>query len=141
MAITAKKVNAGDDIKATDHNNLVDDVTALDKREPQKGDPGKQGEPGPNGKSAFEIAQDNGFEGTEEEWLASLKGPQGNPGTNGKDGAKGDPGKDGKDGAKGAPGADGKSVKALSLTTDDNGAVTSGKVTFSDDSTADITVS
>lgn len=117
MAITAKKVNAGDDIKATDHNNLVDDVTALDKREPQKGDPGKQGEPGPSGKSAFEIAQDNGFEGTEGEWLASLKGPQGDPGTNGK------------------------SVKALSLTTDDNGAVTGGKVTFSDDSTADITVS
>lgn len=29
---------------------------------------------GKNGKSAYEIAVDNGFEGTEEEWLASLKG-------------------------------------------------------------------
>jgi hypothetical protein len=29
------------------------------------------------GKSAYDIAVDNGFEGTEQEWLASLKGPQG----------------------------------------------------------------
>lgn len=27
---------------------------------------------GPRGKSAYEIAVDHGFEGTEEEWLASL---------------------------------------------------------------------
>lgn len=38
------------------------------------------GIPGPPGKSAYQIAVDNGFEGTEEEWLASLKGEQGNPG-------------------------------------------------------------
>jgi hypothetical protein len=30
-----------------------------------------------NGKSAYEIAVKNGFEGTEEEWLESLRGPQG----------------------------------------------------------------
>lgn len=29
---------------------------------------------GADGKSAYEIACDNGFVGTEEEWLASLKG-------------------------------------------------------------------
>ena len=41
------------------------------------------GMPGENGKSAFEIAVDNGFEGTEEEWLESLKGPQGEMGPQG----------------------------------------------------------
>lgn len=35
---------------------------------------------GQNGKSAYEIAVDDGFEGTEEEWLESLKGPKGDPG-------------------------------------------------------------
>jgi hypothetical protein len=32
------------------------------------------------GKSAYEIALLNGFEGTEEEWLASLKGDKGDKG-------------------------------------------------------------
>lgn len=32
------------------------------------------------GKSAYEVALDNGFEGTEEEWLASLKGEKGDKG-------------------------------------------------------------
>lgn len=32
------------------------------------------------GYSAYEVAVNNGFEGTEEEWLASLKGPKGDPG-------------------------------------------------------------
>lgn len=31
-------------------------------------------ETGLKGKSAYEIAVDNGFEGSEEEWLESLKG-------------------------------------------------------------------
>ena len=30
-------------------------------------------------KSAYDIAKDNGFEGTEEEWIASLKGADGDP--------------------------------------------------------------
>ena len=44
---------------------------------------------GEDGKSAYEIAVEHGFEGTEEEWLESLKGeqgPQGPPGEPGKDG-------------------------------------------------------
>jgi len=39
------------------------------------------------GESAYQIAVDNGFVGTEEEWLASLQGPpgpQGAPGSNGE---------------------------------------------------------
>lgn len=39
-----------------------------------------KGEDGDDGKSAYEIAVDNGFEGTEEEWLASLKGAKGDTG-------------------------------------------------------------
>lgn len=33
--------------------------------------------------SAYDIAKKNGFEGTEEEWLASLKGAKGDPGVSG----------------------------------------------------------
>lgn len=36
-----------------------------------------------NGKSAYEIAKDNGFVGTETEWLESLKGEKGDPGNDG----------------------------------------------------------
>lgn len=32
------------------------------------------------GKSAYEVAQDNGFTGTRQQWLDSLRGPQGNTG-------------------------------------------------------------
>lgn len=38
----------------------------------------------PRGYSAYEIAVQNGFEGTEEEWLASLKGDTGETGPQGK---------------------------------------------------------
>ena len=50
---------------------------------------------GADGKSAYEIALEKGFEGTEEEWLASLKGE---PGVAGQPGADGEPGADGMDG-------------------------------------------
>ncbi len=50
---------------------------------------------GDDGASAYEIAVENGFQGTEEEWLQSLHGKDGQPG---------------RDGVDGAPGADGKSA-------------------------------
>ena len=68
---------------------------------------------GTDGKSAFEIAVEHGFVGTEAEWLESLKGVDGKDGVNGKDGCDGRngvdglPGKDGKNGADGLPGRDG----------------------------------
>ena len=65
-------------------------------------------------------------------------GPQGPPGEMGE---KGDPGDAGPQGEKGDPGAAGKSVTALALTVDGTGKVTGGTVTFSDTSTAAITVS
>lgn len=47
------------------------------------------------GASAYDIAVKHGFDGTEEDWLASLKGEPGAPGA---PGAPGKPGEDGKDG-------------------------------------------
>ena len=38
-----------------------------------KGDPGDAGPPGLPGASAYEIALNNGFVGTEQDWLNSLK--------------------------------------------------------------------
>lgn len=50
---------------------------------------------GRNGMSAYEIAVKNGFEGTEQEWLASLRGEDGYTPVKGKDYFDGQPGKDG----------------------------------------------
>ena len=66
------------------------------------------------GESAYEIAVRNGFEGTEQEWLESLKGQNGTDGkdgADGKDGTDGKDGADGKDGVDGAPGKDGADGK------------------------------
>ncbi len=68
---------------------------------------------GPPGDSAYEIAVDNGFVGTEVEWLESLEGDagpqgiQGVPGEDGVDGAQGIQGIQGIPGTDGADGADG----------------------------------
>ena len=66
-----------------------------------------EAEKGADGKSAFEIAVENGFVGTETEWLESLKGSDGRDGIDGKDGAIGPQGEQGPPGADGQPGKDG----------------------------------
>ncbi len=43
------------------------------------GNDGNDGEDGEDGASAYEVAVENGFVGTEQEWLDSLKGEQGDP--------------------------------------------------------------
>lgn len=53
---------------------------------------------GEDGLSAYEIAVEEGFEGTLEEWLDSLKGSKGLKGASGSNGVKGKNGIDGKDG-------------------------------------------
>lgn len=75
---------------------------------------------GSDGKSAYDIAVDNGFVGDEAAWLLSLKGPKGDTGTagtNGTNGNKGDaftyadftqPQLDALKGPKGDAGAPGK---------------------------------
>jgi len=60
-------------------------INAVSTIEPYwaKGDPGK---------SAYEIAVEHGFVGTEEEWLQSLHGAQGEQGPEGPQGPQGEPG-------------------------------------------------
>lgn len=71
---------------------------------------GGSGTPGPPGESAYQVAVDNGFTGTEQEWLDSLVGPQGiqgEPGEQGPQGIQGEQGPTGEDGVQGVPGEDG----------------------------------
>ena len=63
---------------------------------------------GQPGKSAYEIAVEQGFEGDEQAWLESLKGDKGDPGPQGPPGADG---KDGADGEQGPPGPPGKDAE------------------------------
>jgi len=94
---------------------------------------------GMNGKSSYEIAVENGFTGSRQEWIAALQGTDGvngksayelavengfqgtleewllslqfgEDGKDGADGADGKNGKNGKDGLDGADGADGTSI-------------------------------
>ena len=62
-----------------------DDISVTEETSPSA----SAGEDLPRGKSAYEVAVENGFSGTETEWLASLKGATGAPGANGKDGTDG----------------------------------------------------
>ena len=53
------------------------------------GSSGGKGEKGDPGKSAYELACGNGFDGSETEWLASLKGEKGDTGADGHTPVKG----------------------------------------------------
>lgn len=83
-------------------------------------------------KNAYQIAVENGFVGTESEWLESLKGEKGTDGINGKDGKNGVDGQDGKDGTNGT---DGRGVTHTEINA-------SGELvlTYSDGSTANVGV-
>lgn len=90
------------------------------------------------GKSAYEIAVENGFAGTVEEWLESLKGEKGadgKDGINGKDGIDGENGIDGQDGKDGQNGADGRGITSTEINA--NGELV---LTYSDGSTANVGV-
>ena len=67
---------------------------------------GGGGGTGEDGASAYEIAVANGFEGTEEEWLESLKGDKGDKGDTGATGAQGEQGESGADGYTPVKGTD-----------------------------------
>lgn len=84
------------------------------------------------GKTAYELAVENGFEGTEKEWLESLKGAKStisisedgywvidgvksNVKATGEKGSKGDPGAAGVQGPKGDKGNDGTSAPTALL--------------------------
>ena len=104
----------------------------------------EDGDDGKDGKSAYEIAVENGFDGTEEEWLESLQGQDataptveiddfgywvingiptnvravgidGKDGKDGEDGVDGKDGEDGVDGKDGTNGTDGKSAYQIAV--------------------------
>ena len=64
---------------------------------------GANGEKGTDGKSAYQIAVEQGYQGSESDWLSSLKGDKGEKGNTG---AKGNPGQDS---------AEGKSAYAIAV--------------------------
>lgn len=71
---------------------------------------------GSNGKSAYEIAVANGFEGSEKEWLISLAfGENGKDGRDGADGHDGEDGRNGRDGEDGKDGKDGVSIRSVQI--------------------------
>lgn len=99
------------------------DITTLALAKAYTNEVAGSGVKGDPGKSAYQIAVENGFQGTEQEWLDSLVGPmgpkgdkgdQGLPGIQGIQGPKGETGpqgpagQDGQDGAQGPQGPQGE---------------------------------
>ncbi|MFE4333962.1 collagen-like protein [Streptomyces sp. NPDC056831] len=87
---------------------------AVDLADVAPRDPGKPNYVAVRGDSAYEVAVEQGFVGTVEQWLASLIGATGATGATGAPGAKGDTGATGSTGAtgpKGDPGAAGTNGK------------------------------
>lgn len=74
------------------------------------------------GKSAYAIAVSHGFKGTEQEWLDSLRGPQGATGPTGPQGIQGPAG------PKGPKGEAGSAVKAAELLKQKNVYLTDSSV-------------
>lgn len=65
---------------------------------------GPKGSDGADGKSAYQLALENGYTGSEADWLASLKGEKGEQGDKGERGEKGDKGERGDFGPQGSTG-------------------------------------
>lgn len=103
---------------------------------------GAAGPAGADGDSAYQVAVDNGFVGTEAEWLVSLVGPQGPQGDEGPqgpigaDGAQGPQGPQGIQGVAGPEGPQGEQgpvgatgPQGGGLVPDEYGDLTDAKVT------------
>ena len=85
---------------------------------------GANGEKGTDGKSAYQIAVEQGYQGSESDWLSSLKGDKGEKGDAGTPGKDGVNGKDGTNGTDGKDGADGYSPTATITETDTGATIT-----------------
>ena len=106
---------------------------------------GANGEKGTDGKSAYQIAVEQGYQGSESDWLSSLKGNKGEKGDPGNRGLQGVPGEKGEKGDAGVAGKDGfspianvvKDGSVITITiTDKNGTTT---VTLTEGAAADLT--
>lgn len=97
MALQFKKISQSLNALKSKDKELEEKVTSLETS-------AVPGPKGADGKSAYEIAKENGYTGTKEEWLQSLKGDtglQGPPGPQGPTGQQGERGTDGLPGPKG----------------------------------------
>lgn len=100
VSVTQSEVNTSGELVITYSNG---DSTNLGKI---VGKDGLDGTNGQNGLSAYEIAKNGGFIGTEEDWLRSLKGEQGEKGEKGIQGEQGEKGQNGTDGKTPVKGVD-----------------------------------
>lgn len=100
-AVTVTETETGATISVTD-------ATGTTTAELHNGEKGDTGSRGAAGKSAYEVALQNGFTGTEADWLTSLKGQKGDTGAKGERGEKGEPGEKGERGEKGEAGETGE---------------------------------
>lgn len=90
----------GEAIKSKTEETLQEVYRLIEELKPQDGTTGL------DGKSAYDLAVEQGFEGTVVEYLESLKGEKGAKGDTGAKGAKGDKGDQGVAGADGKDGID-----------------------------------
>ena len=90
----------GEAIKIKTEETLQEVYRLIEELTPQEGSQGL------DGKSAYELAVENGFTGSVVEYLESLKGEKGDKGDTGAKGAKGDKGDQGVAGADGKDGVD-----------------------------------
>ena len=106
---------------------------------------GANGEKGTDGKSVYQIAVEQGYQGSESDWLSSLKGNKGEKGDPGNRGLQGVPGEKGEKGDAGVAGKDGfspianvvKDGSVITITiTDKNGTTT---VTLTEGAAVDLT--
>lgn len=81
----------------------------------EKGIAGERGEDGADGKSAYQIAVEKGFTGTDAEWLGSLRGEPGPAGPQGHPGMRGEKGEDGLAGRDGLQGEAGRDALQIEL--------------------------
>ena len=107
-----------------------------------QGPQGPEGPQGDDGKSAYQIAVDNGYIGTESEWLVTLKGVKGDTGEQGPKGDKGDTGAQGPQGPQGdvgpqgpagPQGPKGDAAPDEIVREEINNAINEGKITNYDD--------
>lgn len=90
-------------------------------------------------KSAYVIALEHGFIGSEDEWLASLKGAKGEQGEQGIQGVQGEKGQNGKDGTNGINGIDGIDGKdGIGITNAEINASGELTLTYSDGKSANL---
>lgn len=79
-------IRCGSDAPTAPDSNVYDQIMESLNSGALQGPPGEDGKDGENGKdgdSAYQVAVNNGFEGTEQEWLESLKGEDGEDGEGG----------------------------------------------------------